>query len=396
MARTSSLAHCTAGKFMTFGSLNHGSKADYIENVSASYSPSAGLIDGAPTTAAALSRYQWGMRQMLEGESYQSLFYDAPEDVVVAVVGHWPGHQGHPDLIDRYVAGFNLVEGGTNTSTTWDGNPATASTSHDQAVASIIAAEHNATGMSGVFHRARIMPIRASFQTLAQAINTAVSHGARVIHIAGYVTADYDEQFFSFLDDLYPTYPLYPAFRSDANRLAKLPAMQAARQAVRDATEAGVLVTTVVGNWSGVPMWTFMSQMAETLVAGPTNVLGEIPPHSSMSYAFDAFCPGGDRRPYSSGLSLPAGVIEGDATANADDILCAIGPDKYSFLTLGSAAGPHLAGAAAIIKSYLPGATAEVARRLIQRASKDAAPNLNILQATGGVLSLKLLRALLP
>lgn len=381
---------------MTLGSLNHGSKSDYIANVSQTYNPSPSLIDGAPATGAALSRYQWGMRQLLEGESYQSLFYDAPLDIIVAVIGHWPGHQGHPDLIDRYVAGFNFVEGGTNTSTTWDGNSATASTSHDQAVASIIAAEHNATGMSGVFHRARIMPIRASFQTLGRAIDTAVANGAKVIHIAGYVTDDYDEHFFSFLDDLYPSYPLYPSFRSDANRAAKLPAMQSARQAVRDATEAGVTVTTVVGNWSGVPMFTFMSQMAETIVAGPTNVLGEISPHSSMSYAFDVFCPGGDRRPYSSGLTLPSNVLQGGDTANADDILCAIGPDKYTFLTLGSAAGPHLAAAVAIIKSYMPDATTEVVRRLIQKASKPATPNLNLLQATGGVLSLKLLRALLP
>lgn len=380
---------------MGIGSINHGSASDYIDSIAASYAPSASLLDGAPSTANAYSRYQWSMRQLLEGDGYTSHFSDAPDDVIVAVIGQWPGHQNHPNLVNRYVGGFNLVEGGTNTSATWDGNAATASNSHDQAVASIIAAEHGATGMAGVFHRAKILPIRASFQTLGQAIDLAVANGAKVIHIAGFVVANYNEGFLSWLDDLWPNYPLYPAFKDGAHRAGNLPAMLDARRAIADAAEAKVLITTVIANKVGCPTWTLTSCMPETIVAGPSNVLGEISPHSSFSYAFDVFAPGGDRRAMSASVSYPSNVVVGDATANGDDPMVCVGPDKYSFLTLGSAAGPHVAGACAIIKSYLPNATVEEARRLIQKSSNTPTPTLNILQACGGILSLKRLRSLL-
>lgn len=103
--------------------------------------------------------------------------------------------------------------------------------------------------------------------------------------------------------------------------------------------------------------------------------------------------PAASRRRRSTNLDID---IPSDIFSNADDPLCAAGVDEYSFGTLTSFAAPHVVGAAAIIKSYLPGTNTREARLLLWDASVAPTPNLNPLQAIGGVLSLKKLRQLLP
>ena len=128
-------------------------------------------------------------------------------------------------------------------------------------------------------------------------------------------------------------------------------------------------------------------------MTGASNVLGEASPHNSGSYRYDLFAPGGERRSASVGISTPFGVWQYGADANADDILCCVGSQAYCFLTLGSAAAPHTAAAAAIAKSYLPDASPEVVRRLLVKSTQPfTTPNLTVSQAAGGVLSLKKLK----
>lgn len=367
--------------------------------VSPDYNPAFSLLDGAASTADAYSRFQWNMRQVLEGEQYTTLFSDAPRDVKVAVIDQYPGSQGHPDLVNRYETGINLVEGGTNTNPpSWDGTAL--GTSHGQCVASVIAAEHNSIGVAGVFARARIIPIRASVSTLPAAIDAAVAAGAEVIHIAGFATAFQYEDYFVYpnYDAWPPTYwPLRWMMKDVATAIIEKGHMVAIRDAIERAVwDHNVVISTVVGNWSGADATVLMPSIHETIAAGATNVLGEPSPFNTNNYYTTLLAPGGDRRVGGNGTPAdgwPPDFWGPTYGTNVDDILCASGPTKYRWGSGGSFAGPHLAAAAAIIKSYIPNATAQDVRRLLVRSRQPIMLNLHMMQSTGGMLSLKRLKA---
>lgn len=363
--------------------------------VSDDYAPSTSLIDGPPSTSDALSRYQWGMRMVLEGSQYSHVLGDAPRDVKVAVIDIYPGDQGHPDLVNIYEEGINLVEGGTDTNPpVWDGNAGTTSNAHGQCAASIIGAEHNTAGAAGLFHRARIIPIRASFDTLDRAIDAAVTRGAEVIHIAGF-DVSHPLQAYPVWPDYYipNTHPLRWMFMTTAEAVLDAAKLVRIADAIQRATWSGTIITTVVGNWDGRQASIFHASNHETVVGSAVNILGEPSPFNANNYYTTMLAPGGDRREVTYAMSLPANVFTQGAFSNEDDVLCAIGPDKYSFGSGGSFAGPQMAAAAAIIKSYLPNATAQDVRRLLIQSKQPIKLNLHVLQSVGGMLSLKRLKA---
>lgn len=379
----------------------------YYECVSPTYAPSVSLLDGAASTGDAYSRYQWGMRQILEGEPYLNVLSDAPRDVKVAVIDSYVGHHGHPDLVDVFEQGINTVEGGTNTEAVWDGLPGTGSNEHGQCVASIIAAKHNTTGVAGVFHRARIIPVRASLRTIAQAIDAAVAAGAEVIHIAG--MQGENDAFWPAPNPAYwQLYPLWPDLnagqvspqplrfmsRTEAASLHENGMLKAFSAAIERAVwNHNVIITTVVSNWDGQISTIFHAQNHETVVAQASNVKGESSPLNSATHTATILAPGGERRASSFNLPMPADILINAPASNQDDILCAIGPNKYSYASGGSFAGPHVAAAAAIIKSYLPNATATDVRRLLRRSAQPLiTTNLTMQNSLPGMLSIKRLK----
>lgn len=375
------------------GTKNYLNAVDYVACTSA-LSAAPTNLDGTPSTSDAFSRYQWNMRALLEGESYSSLFSDAPADVTVAVIGEWPGHMGHPDLVNTYLTGINTIEGGTVTSPTWDGQVPTVGNAHDQCAAGIIAAEHNSVGMAGVFHRARILPIRASWLGLPLAISSAVAAGAKVIHIAGYALQDEISGVSQRRNQMFLEHPggmVRPAYSDTTYRDSLLPTLNAMRLAIEAANEAGVVIVKGVRNDAGLIMTDFIASRKQVIAVGATNAHDEISAYNATSYSYEIFAPGGDRREFAWGAI--AGITAPIYEANLDDPMCPMGPSGYSFLTLGSAAAPHVAAAAAIVKSYKPTATVEEVRRLLQKSTRAVRPNLNVLQSLGGLLSLKKLKA---
>lgn len=369
--------------------------AGFEECISPAYVPTAAMIDGVAPTSDPLSRYQWNLRQILEGRPYLDVLGDAPRDVKVAVIDTYGGSMGHPDLVGVYETGINVVEGGTNTNPpVWDGLSGTSSNQHGQCVASIIAAQHNGAGLAGVFHRARIIPVRASWQTLDVAIDAAVAAGAEVIHIAGYSVSALYEDYAMFPDMGSPlVYPLRWTMRDPPTAELERARLKAIRSAVERAVwDHNVIVTTVVANWSGLTTTYFTSQIHDTVVAGAVNVLGEPSPFNSNSHAYTVLAPGGDRRAHP-WLPHAGDWISSGWQAGQDDIPCAIGPNRYTWGSGGSFSGPHVAAAAAIIKSYLPDATAADVRRLLTRSAQPLALNLHIAQGAGGALSLSRLKA---
>lgn len=384
--------------------INFPNNADYIAHVSPSYLVSNGQLDNASPVANEYGRYQWNLRQILEDESYASLFDDAPRDVKVAVIDQWPGHNNHPQLVNVYETGINLVEGGTNTATTWDNNATVGSNLHGQGAASIIAAEHGQSGMAGVFHRARIIPIRASLDTLVDAIDAAVNAGAEVIHLAGYVTNDIVNNWskltgYNFLDLAnldaaeYEARWQRPCFYSNTERDYYLPIFRELWQKLSEIADNGAVFSTGISNWTGQYCTLLVASHPDSLVTGAVNINGEIAPFNSTSYSYRMFAPGGDRRNASLGVAPPQGFVTSGDAANIDDVMTCVGPSSYSFMSGGSAAGPHVAAAAAIVKSYLPDMSPRDIRRMLERNSNAVTPNLIVTQICGGSLSLKKVKA---
>jgi subtilisin family serine protease len=390
-------------------SRTYTTESGYVGCVGATYSVTAGQLDGTATTADAYSRYQWAMRQLMDGETYDDLFSDAPNDVIVALIdsrGPGPEASGiHNDLVGAYVmdgsnvSGWNFVDGNADTSFTWDTLSPTDGNGHGLCAASIIAGRHNSgpnSGMAGVFARAKILPIRTDLAHLAAAIDYAVSEGASVIHIAGFVTSytsGVSLDYMYYFPDLYGSFPPRRTLWDTTDRDHYVGIFRDIAASLEAADDAHVIVTTPMGNWAGQITTSFMASRPEVIAVGASNINGEVSPHNSWSWNIDVFAPGGDRRSTSLPVTLPSNILAYDVNANADDPLCAVGNTQYSFGTLTSFAAPHVAGAAAIIKSYLPNADTRTARRLLRAASKTPLSDLNVMQATGGVLSLKLLKA---
>lgn len=376
-------------------------EADFAACISPSYAPTAAMIDNTPPAINPLSRYQWNLRQVLEGEFYDDLFDDAPRDVKVAVIDIYPGSQGHPDLVNRYETGINTVErdgsGNPTTNTnppTWDGLAAAGSNAHGQCVASVIAGEHRNGGLAGVFHRARIIPVRASFNTLDEAIDLAVAAGAEVIHIAGWHNDFFTQEYVMYPDYWPPSqYPLRWTMKNTATANYERARAKAIREAVERASwDHNVIISTVVGNWDGRHANVLLPSIHETISTMAVNVLGEPSPFNANFHGATILAPGGDRRtaPW---LPHAGNWISGGFGSSQDDIPCAIGPDRYSWGSGGSFAGPHTAAAIAIIKSYLPDATPADVRRLLVRSMQPLQTlNLHLLQSVGGMLSLKRLK----
>ena len=379
-------------------SRSYPSAANFAACISPTYNPAMSLIDNTPMTGDYYARFQWNMRQILENTPYNDLFSDAPRDVIVAVIDTYPGSKGHPDLVDSYLTGINLVEGGTNADApTNETNPM--GNAHGQCVASIIASKHNTIGTAGVFHRAKILPIRASVGTLAAAIDAAVDAGAEVIHIAGFHTTYSMEDYF-----LYPNYTNWPpdvyplrwTMKDDATAAIERGRAKAIRDAIEDASwNHNVIISTVIGNWTGADATVLMPSIHETVASSAVNVLGEPSPFNTNNYYTTILAPGGDRR--EKYFTLPSGsygtdIYGPDVNSNPDDILCAVGSARYSWGSGGSFAGPHTAAAAAIIKSYLPNARPDDVRRLLTRSMQPIMNNLHMTSSVGGMLSLKRLK----
>lgn len=341
------------------------------------------LVAESNITRDPLSRFQWGLATMLDGCDYWELQQDAPRDVVVALIDSQV-HMDHPDLVRKQVAGWNFTKNSPVMTFPYDKNSPNASNLHGQCAASIIAAEtDNNIGMAGVFSRAYIMPIQAGKGHTAQALNWAIEHQADVIVLYNVEGALLGPMGGDSVPD--------PTLATSEN----ITLIREIKAAFQRAYENNIPIISGVSN-KGTFDISFTADDPRVISVGAHNVFGEASFPNSFSYTYEIFAPGGSRAPIHNREELsqlfPKELAVFDLVADYDDPICAIGPKGYSFLTLGSAAIPHVAGAVALIKSYLPDASVSEIREILLKSTHPLTPTQTLLEALGGQVSLRLVK----
>ncbi|MEV4758017.1 type VII secretion-associated serine protease mycosin [Micromonospora sp. NPDC049559] len=138
------------------------------------------VLPAGPAQADRIRDDQWHLRYLRVAEAHK---ISQGEGVTVAVID--TGVDPHPDLRNNLLQGTDVIAGGR-------GNGQGDTDSHGTGMAGIIAAHgHGNSGALGIAPQAKILPIRdetssqaGNADNIAQGINYAVSHGARVINIS--------------------------------------------------------------------------------------------------------------------------------------------------------------------------------------------------------------------
>ncbi|MEV6602438.1 type VII secretion-associated serine protease mycosin [Actinoplanes sp. NPDC051346] len=234
------------------------------------------------------------------------------EGVTVALID--TGVAAHPDLAGNVLPGIDLTGGGGDGRTDTDG--------HGTAMAGLIAAHgHGQDGALGIAPGAKILPIRAKFgkigssPNVAKGIGLAVDRGAKVISISS-VTGTFT----------------------------------ALKQAIQDAVARDVVVVAAVGNRPGSVAVGYPARYPGVLAVGATGRDGSLAKVSVTGPEVMLTAPGVD-------------IVSTDSTGD------------YRIATGTSDSTAIVAGAAALIRSRYPDATAaEVIHRLTATATDKGPP----------------------
>lgn len=223
-------------------------------------------------------------------------------DVVVAVID--TGVSRVDDFADtRFVPGWDFVH---------DDDDASDDHGHGTHVAGTIAqSTHNGAGVSGLAHRAAIMPLKVLSQygggttvDIADAIRWAVDHGAKVVNLS-----------------------LGGGARSDV-----------LESAIRKAVAKGVVVVAAAGNGFGSPV-SYPAAYEGVIGVSAVRFDRTLAPYSSFGPEVDLAAPGGDRSVDQNGDGHPDGVLQ--------QVLSG----RFEWFQGTSMAAPHVAGAAALLAS---------------------------------------------
>ncbi|KAA0213209.1 MAG: hypothetical protein DYG94_14335 [Leptolyngbya sp. PLA3] len=242
-------------------------------------------------------------------------FTRGKERVIVAVLDSGISFS-HPDLAGQLVQGINL----TSTDTADVDDPWV---SHGTHVAGIIAARQgNGEGITGLAPGCRLMPVKiinrfnwTLEEWLAQGVVWATDHGAMVLNIS----------------------------------LGFPSATSLQRAAIRYAYESDVVICASSGNIGSDPIG-YPARLDETIAVGATNNLDEVTAFTSTGPALTLCAPGRD-------------VVSTWDTETA--------PDTYHWSSGTSFSTPHVAAAAALVRSLNPRLTAAQVRRVLAVTCRD-------------------------
>lgn len=257
-------------------------------------------------------------------------------DILVAVVDTGVDVD-HPDLAPNIYGGYDTVDEDFDPSPEMQGSYR----SHGTHVAGIIAAVKNDGGMHGVAYQSKILPVRAGTSSgsmtepdLAEGINYAVDHGAKVINNSWGSTTSIDDTSLSRSS----------IEASDPNLVA----------AYNNATSNKVVTVFAAGNSSashpsveaGLPVYfpEYENLWLAVVATDSTNTIASFSNKCGIAKSWCIAAPGKD-------------IYSTYDTLDALDT----GVDGYFYQTASgtSMAAPHVAGAVAVLMTEFPGLTAE-------------------------------------
>jgi subtilisin family serine protease len=199
---------------------------------------------------------------------------------------------------------------------------------------------NNTTGVAGMAPNVTIMPVKVlnaagtgSMAQIAAGIDWAANHNADVINLS--LGMDCNGQ-------------TWPACSVDV-----------VNDAIDNAVSKDAVIIVATGN-SNQGTVGFPANHPQTVAVGAVDVNEKITPYSNHGLAMTLAAPGGDITKNLNGDQFPDGVLQQTIKNGTWD---------YYFFQGTSMASPHVAGAAALLRSYVPAATrTQVADALIHTA----------------------------
>jgi serine protease len=261
---------------------------------------------------------QWHLR-LLNAERTWDI-QDGDPSVVVAVLDTGVAYEDFgpfrraPDWGGTtFAPGFNVYNGSAHAN---DDN------FHGTHVASVIAeATNNGEGVAGLCFGCAIMPVKVldsdgvgSFFVVAEGLDYASSHGARVINMS----------------------------------LGGPGGSQALRQAVDRAVAAGAVVVASAGN-DGVSTVEFPAALPNVIAVGATDARKQLTPYSNFGAELDVVAPGGDLDRDDDGNGDPDGVLQQTFDPDTAQRFGRYDDFAYFYVTGTSQAAPQVSALAALL-----------------------------------------------
>jgi len=275
---------------------------------------------------------QWNLNAI---QAPQAWDVSGGQNVVVAVLDSGIAYEDYnqfrqaPDLRStRFVPGYDFVNNDAHAND--DGG-------HGTHVAGTIAqSTDNAIGVAGVAYGATLMPVKVlnargqgTFDALAQGIMFAADHGARVINLS----------------------------------LSGRKTSQLLVDAINYASNKGVLIVAASGNSGGAVE--YPAAYDRVLAVGSVEFQQQRAQYSNFGPQVSVVAPGGDTHADHNGDGYPDGILQQTFTAGDYATF------QLQYMEGTSMAAPHVAGVAALLFAFNPGASADQVRQAIQSTALD-------------------------
>lgn len=284
---------------------------------------------------------QWHLRQI---RAPQAWAITQGEGVVVSVIDSGSGY--HPNLLGRWLAGWNFVEGDSNTADR--SLPDITFPHHGTGVASLVAANRDGQGGAGVAPQARVQPLRVigsngygTYSAIAQAI--AWASGGQVAGV--------------------PQNPT-PARVINISIGGPGSVDSGVQSAVNVALSHGVTVVVSAGNDNQDAATGFLSATPGVITVGALMVDGRRTNYSNYGPRVD--------------IAAPVGIRDGEFTdvnrdGRRDTIITATqtpqGKPTYGYFWGTSGAAPIVTGVAALMYAAKPGITPAQVRQILKETA---------------------------
>jgi subtilisin family serine protease len=304
---------------------------DYTIQVEPSPAP-ASLGEAQAEATDPYASYQWHFPPIQVPESWEET---TGEGVVVAIVDSGISKGGVDLDCHTFVHPFNAITGVASPGAAVDDN------GHGTHIAGTVAqCTNNGVGVAGIAFDAALMPVKVleadgsgEMSAIAQGIDWAIEHGADVINLSlGCELAGCSS---SIIDE-----------------------------AIAAAVAAGVVVVAASGN-SDLDYVAYPANHPDVIGVGAVDLNLRRAHYSNRGTALDLVAPGGDVKQDANSDGYVDGVLQETFEGSTFG---------YYFWNGTSMAAPHVSGAAALLRSFIPDAGAGAIRQALIGSADDLGP----------------------